>query len=439
MQDETRLLIISTILVLLLVSIPKFVFPSQYTPWNVFYERQTFATYTDGLVPTWDEKSYLGREMTFIPGYFVAKASFLRMLGLEFNLVSDLLFEFLLNFSLILSLIYLTRSLCMSFSSRLIFVLAFVSGTFIFVLLSAHLMHTLSLALLFFSIGCLINRENHLVAGLILGASVIVHAFSIVLFPIILYMIKDNIRTRDFVYPMLIASILFSIIFAPTFAKLGIPYQVSPNSWGYLTIWDWKAFFTELLFVSPFTIAGFVYSWYRDRKTAYLFLLSLALFLFLSFRFNIILIFISALMIARMITGMKSNALSMFTIIIILVNVVPAMYVMTGFWHPCDDVYLTKECTSAMSYLSGLPSSYSIIAGPIYGHALTFLGNKNVLADPYVEYADSEKFQDILEFEKTNNLSLAEKWGVDLALVTEQRCNGDLTYDNGYLRVCDLS
>lgn len=431
-------MIISTVLILLLVSIPKFVFPSQYTPWNVFYERQTFDTYKYGTVPDWDEKSYLGRDMTFIPGYFVAKASFLQLLGLEFNLVSDLIFELLLNFSLILSLIYLTRNLFMSFSARLIFILAFVSGTFIFVLLSAHLMHTLSLALLFFSLGYLINKENHAVAGLILGASVIVHAFSLVLFPIILYILKDNNKPKDFIYPMLIASVLFAIIFAPTFVKLGVPYQIFPDSWGYLLVWDWHSFFTELLFLAPFTIAAFIYSWYRDRRLAYLFILFVILFLGLSFRFNIILIFLSSLMIARMVTSLRSNILSVFTIAVILVNIIPAMYVMAGFWHPCDDVYLTNECLTAMNQVSKLSSSDSIIAGPIYGHILTYLGNKIVLADPYVEYGNSEKFQDIMEFENTNSMSIAKKWDLNLALVTEYICDGDLIYDNGYLRVCQI-
>ena len=151
------------------------------TPWNVFYERQATETFYAGKVPVYDALSYEGRQMTFVPGYFAAKAGFMHLAGIEPSYFADLAFETLANIAFILSLVLLSEKLRLKFIQSLAFILMISMSMFTFILLAGNLMHTLSLALLFFSLLLMLDRKM-LFSGIVLAASSIVHAFSIGLF-----------------------------------------------------------------------------------------------------------------------------------------------------------------------------------------------------------------------------------------------------------------
>ncbi|MDI6721530.1 MAG: hypothetical protein QMD85_04005, partial [Candidatus Aenigmarchaeota archaeon] len=72
-KEDIKLALATVALVLLAVNIPKIVFHSNYTPWNVFYERQAEEAYYEGRIPESDRLSYEGRYMSFPQGYFTAK------------------------------------------------------------------------------------------------------------------------------------------------------------------------------------------------------------------------------------------------------------------------------------------------------------------------------------------------------------------------------
>ncbi|MDI6721811.1 MAG: hypothetical protein QMD85_05435, partial [Candidatus Aenigmarchaeota archaeon] len=367
--------------------------------------------------------------------YFTAKASFLWLLGLEPGEFSTMLFGIVSNILLVLSMIYFTRSLNLDDLSRIAFILSFVMILFVFVLMSANLMHALSLSMLFFSLAYFM-KGNDIISGVMLGASSIVHPFSLALFPFLAasaYLAHGRKFEKRMAYPIVVGFLIFAALYYRVFLSLGMPYQNAPDKWGYLLHWGADSLITEFMFLLPVILVA---AWFNrdNRKLVAFFVILLALYSFVSFRLNIALAFTGGLMVSRWIKG--NRHLSIIVIAIMLVNVIPVMYIMSGFHRPCDDIYLTEECLKAMDFLSYYSSESNVMAPLGYGHIITGLAGLKSVADPYVEYSVNERLHDSIRFGDSEDISIARKWNASIVVTERRTCDRDLVYDNGYVSIC---
>ncbi|MBI2971256.1 MAG: hypothetical protein HYY37_02440 [Candidatus Aenigmarchaeota archaeon] len=432
---DYRFLFIMLAVVLALAAVPSLFFPSGITPWNVYYERQADETFYEHKVPVYDPLSYGGRPLSFPHGYFASKAAFFWLTGLEPGTLATSLFGLLANALLVCSMAYFTGVLGLRHAARAVFILSFVMVFFVFVLLAANLMHVLSLALLFFSLAYAVQRQ-HLLSGIMLGASAMVHPFSLVLFLLFaagLRFYRQETVDRTVAVPFLLGSGLFGALYAPTLIAVGMPYENAPQEWGYLVHWGISSLFGELAFSLPLVLLA---AWFsrNNRKLFALFAALLVLYMTVSFRLNVALAFTGSLLLAQW--ASENRRIVPVVIIMLLLSMIPFLYTMTGFKRPCDDVFLTGECLGAMEYLSMHSGSSTVLAPLRYGHAITGLAGLKVVADPYVEYSDNARLTDVLRFESERNLSIAEKWGADIVVAEHYGCDRDLVYDNGHVRIC---
>ncbi len=446
MRDEIKVLITALIILVAVTEVTKFIYPTQNTMWNVYYERQVRETFYKGQIPSYDELSYLGRPMTYLPGYFGAKALFLWLMNMNYGPLGDYLFELFLNVSFVIGLWYLGRKLKLNGLSLLIFILIPASGIFVFQLLSAHLLHVLSLDLLIFSLVFYFGsyRYKEIITGTLLGASSIVHAFSLVMFPIIYGSIRlGMIKTKRELWSemerglvvILIALLILMLFYSPTLIKYGGPKEALPRLWGWLRHWTFNYIYTEYQFLFPLIILSSLFGLVK-RKTRVIsvFILIFVISYFtLSYRVNILISFLSAPLIAFLFEDKKSKFL---ILLLILINLTACIYYMGGFQTPpCADGYANPECLSVITELRNGVDPVAV--PPLFGHATTFIVERPVLADLYVEYADQQKLKDEIELERTKNLSLAKKWNVT-TMVVEGKCNRTIIYDNGFYSICLL-
>lgn len=431
-----KLLIISLFVILVFANIPKFISVTQNTLWNVYYERQARETFYNAHVPEWDNLSYLGRKMTYPPGYFTLKATFLWLLSLNYDLIGDIVFELFSNIAFVISLVFLTGKLKLRMVNRLLVILFFSSSLFVFTLLSAHLLHVSSLALLFFSLGFAIDKNDskkQILSGILLGASALIHPFSLFLFIIFFLGILSTFKIDSFNAEMLLLPLIIAlIIYLPILLNLSLPRAALPEEWGWLLSGGLRLS-DEFVLLIPIIVCSLFIGFLRKetRLLSALVLFFLLFYSLISFRVNIIISFLSALLVARLIENKKT---AMLLLIIIFLNFASSVFILCY----TDNLgsYLSKETFMAINSLLNT-SEEEIIADPIFGHAITFIAQKKVLADLYVEYADEEKLRDAIEFGLTGNLSIARKWGINLAFTTHDCKDWNRIYDNGYYRVCE--
>ena len=444
MRDEIKILLISIGIVLLATNIPKLIYPTQNTLWNIYYERQVRETFYQGQIPAYDELSYLGRPMTYLPGYFAAKAMFLWLMNLDYSSLGDWLFETFVNAAFVIGLVFLGSRIGLKKESLLIFTLVPISCVFIFTLMSAHLLHVLSLALLTFALGFAFTNHKYreFICGILLGAASIVHAFAFVMFPIIYGALKlEKIKTKNELWYelergfiiMIIAFIILLVLYSPVLEKYGRPTEALPEKWGWLLHWDYKYIYNEYFLLAPVLIFSSIFGLFfkKTRWPALFVLIGLIALFTITFRVNVIVSFIGAALIARF---FENKFARIVILLIILLNFPLLIYRLGGFVTPCIDGYINNECRPAIEELRNMPDS--VLEEPLLGHATTFIAEKPVLADLYVEYANEQQLIDAINFEETNNLTVAEKWNITTILTRYSCGNYTKVYDNGYFKIC---
>lgn len=443
MRDR-KILILSIVVMLIVTNIPKLIYPTQDTLWNVYYERQTKETFYHGLIPRYDELSYLGRPMTYLPGYFAAKAMFLWLVGTGYNNFGNWLFETFLNITFIIGLFYLGKKLGLKNIALLIFVFSVISCVFIFTLMAAHLLHVLSLVLLTFALSFSLNKKEgrEIISGIMLGAASIVHAFSFIMFPVIYAAFRlGEIKSRKELWKeiesglitMLAALLILFVFYSPVLENYGKPTEALPEKWGWLLHWDHRYIYSEYFLLAPILIFTSIFGlFYKKLRWLAIFTLIGLLSLFtVTFRVNVIVSFIGALLIAKF---FEIRKIKFLILALILINFAFLIFRLGGYVTPCIDGYINNECRFAINELKNMPDA--VLEEPLLGHATTFIAEKPVLADLYVEYANEEQLIDAINFEETNNLTIAEKWNITTILTRYSCGNYTQVYDNGYYRIC---
>lgn len=460
-SEEIKLFIITFLLILFFTLLPKLIVKTQNTYWNVFYERQVRETFYNGFVPRFDDLSYLGREMTYPPGYFILKSSLLWLFNLNYNYLSDIILEIVFNAMLVLSLIYLTKNLRIKYSltSRLIFILSFCSFVFIFTLLSAHLLHVPSIALLFYSLAIILEKDistnkKILLSSLVLFSSSLVHPYAVILyfafycFFVIINEIKFNFK---FLIPLLIASLPF----------LGKSYSSEnvalASQWGWFLKGELIGIIEEFSFLllivlliiffdifEIFRIKRRKISWILKRRLIIeaLLILSLATYATISFRVNIIICFLISFVLMDFINIKEvKNCKLVFSLLLLLIfaNYFYSLFSIT--YGNNLGGYIDDATLLAIENLGSkgdfIKSDEKVIADPFLGHAITFISGNKVLADLYVEYANETKLKDAIEFSESNNFSIAEKYNITKALTKKSCSDWNKIYDNIAYKICE--
>lgn len=237
---------------------------------------------------------------------------------------------------------------------------------------------------------------------------------------------------RKHYYSYIAAAAAFFLLYSRTLLALGVPYENAPGQWGYLITWGLTSIYYDFTIIIVLFVAAIIAN--IKNKMSLVTAALIILYLTVSYRLNIAVAFAGGLLLAGW--AAKSRKLSIAILAIIVISIVPLMSVLAGFNETCGDVFLREQCIRPMEYLSGYSSSNIAIAPLHYGHIMTFLGGMKVVADPYVEYSNNEKLQDVLSYENSWNMTLAGKWHADIAVTEKNVCDADMVYDNGYIKVC---
>jgi len=433
------------LILLFFTALPKFLFPTQDTMWNTFYERQAREAFYRDRVPQYDELSYLGRNMTYLPGYFALKSTFLRLFDADFSCASTILFEAFCNAALFFSLLSFFEALGFCERKSVAAALMFSSAVFVYILLSAHLLHVPSLALLFLALASHLKNESRIKTILLLSASGIIHAFSLVLFAVasVLFGAISRKRQRDFlkifaksiklaVLITFLGGAITLMLYSRVLLANGMPYEIVPEKWGWLMKGSVSGLPVEfgMLLIPSVLVSLACLKRRQELLLCLTFILSLLFYLFVSFRINILVALLGCVILLRAFDYVNRNrALFLFAFS-------AANFVLSLALIPSNlGGYAEENLVKATEYLSAL-NYERVLVDPFYAHYVAFNANKKVLADLYVEYANESMYRDAERFARTGDVRIAEKWGINLILTYYDCGNYSRIYDNGVQKIC---
>ncbi|MBI4043584.1 MAG: hypothetical protein HY393_02130, partial [Candidatus Diapherotrites archaeon] len=206
------------------------------TPWthfNVFYERASQGVIDALRIPSVDALSYLGRNATFIQGYFLFEAGISWLTGLE----GVPLFAFVLAWANLLfvgAAYFLFKSA--GFEGRFSWlgvVLVWLSA-FVFDAAIVTPRHLIAFSLFMGSVGVFIRGSNAWKAGVLLAVASYVQVPVLAAFPFVVLALDKRLRVIETVQAAFIGLVGFLALFLPNAMAFGIPYEIRPHEWGYL-------------------------------------------------------------------------------------------------------------------------------------------------------------------------------------------------------------
>ncbi|HLC36722.1 MAG TPA: hypothetical protein VJK05_03910 [archaeon] len=423
-KGEQKIILFGLILSAALFFLIQLIIPSHINNWNVFYERQASLIIESSSIPLNDPLSYLGRGFTFIWGYFLFNSSLSLITNLN-ALNSFSLIVLFSNFFLLLSFLYLMKSLDFTLKKSLFLFFLYLTSLFIFNNWLISPKHTLSLALMLFAAAMLNSKRNHFIAGIFGGLAAFTQISFIVLFPLTYIIASKEFSRKKLIYSFISAFAVFLILFSPILFNHGIPFEVKSKEWGYLITHNVLDLLNDLgqlvFFLFLITLILCIKNFRKlSSYTRKIFFASIALILvqlFVSFRINIIahlsLVILFGLYFFK---SVKSKwiyyaaafllAFSFFTNIVILSIVVANA-----------DEFNSLNFLNQNSF-----DEEKVLADPFYGHLVSFNGNK-VLSDLYVEYAVEEYLNDSYEFilgNEKNKEEILSRHGIDFVFFNKE-------------------
>lgn len=407
---------------------------NHFTNFSVFYDRQAAMVAENFGVPSIDALSYLGRGFSFVPGYFFLNAGLSWITGLS----EGGLFAFILligNFFFFFSVYFLIDALGFRKELRAVAFILLVGNLFIFPDTTFTPRHLFSLAFLLIALGLLIKNRDHWFAGLLLGITSFIQIPLLLGFVFTYPLISRKIEWKHFMKTIIIGFVVFGALFLPNLLLFGQPYEIRADQWGYLVKLPLELSLLEeglTLFFISVMLSFDVWDKIRGRKLNYdsyrkklLFaiIISVAVQLFITWRWNIFSSFIIALFILTYFNARDSfNELiaRMFSLILLIILVISLLLV--------PGITVPDSVVQPINFLKENSSSNSrILADPLYGHNVAFFGERTVLADLYVEYADEVMLSDSFLFLKEKDYSILEKYGIDYVLNQNNLINERIT------------
>lgn len=413
--------------------------------WGPYYYRHAEKTYETGTTFYQDELSYLGRDFTYPPAYFMLAAQATRLfLAPSAEAVRVPLHLLVMAFSLFTTYLLFEK---MEKRSRILAALIMTVYTFYFITNITITLHVLSFGMLNCAV-ILFRREKrvHFALGaMALAIAFSAHPLSIFAFPVYAYATGGfslDIR-KAFLFGA--AAVLLSLpIYLPIFLKSGLPNEIVPTEWGYAHSFGFDGLYFDMIFLLPMALLAIVFGFMRKRfvDSALLLVLFLAT-AYVSFRVNLLLgVFLACFFPRVFEKESRDGATYALFMLAVLLNlaVLPLVYYGVTDW--CSWGAANRMCISPMEYIEKYtPGQSKVASDPEFGHLETYYGKRPVLADLYVEYADIEKYSaEAIFFYELNSTPL-EKYGIDVMLLDDKwgkvRDIGgaDRVYDNGYVHI----
>ena len=437
-KSDNILLAVVFVLMFLTVAVQT-QFPSHDSLWSVYYERQSQAMYDSVGIPNQDALSYLGRPYTFVPGYMLMRASYSWVSGADIQ-HSFFVFLVLGNLFFISSVMFFARRLKLNIMSSIVLMLFLYSSTFIFGWVIISLLHLFSFALFFVALGLAMDRKMS--AGIFAGLAAIFHASFLFGFPFVLLVLQKRSEWRRVAKYFAISLVLFLGLYSYVLLSFGPPSEIQKDNWGYLItgniadLWTNTAGFMTLALI-PAIAVGLK----KERKLTLATILLILAFLFLSYRVNIFLTVMAALLFVKIFNSKQ--------LIVLLLLFLSSAQMNIQIYQSVIGAETMRPLEFIDKYA---PLDANVLVEPLYGHAAAYFGQRKILSDLYVEYADEQKYLDTLRFIETGDTKLLDKWNISYVLtmkatrivavntyITSQKeivfSDLDNIYDNGVLKL----
>jgi hypothetical protein len=384
--------------------------------WNGFYERhsQTFAE--NFSQPIFDDLSYFGRIIGFIPGYFFLEASLSWLFGLSGTSLFAVVL-LLANIIFFAAVFYFGEALSLSLPKRALLFMLLWFESFIRVGITISPRHAISLALLLIALAILIKRKNYVLSAVVLGTGAFIQTPILAAFPVLYIIMAKKIEWKTMLKATLLASLVFGILYAPNFFAFGMLEQAEAKNWGYLIDYTAENLFYDmgplivffLIFHLISLVKGDIKFDSYSKKLAIAAVLGLLFQFFVSYRWNVY----NAVNIGVLLVyWFPQSALSeryaarvlatTFIIAALLVNLSTGPYSLTTFQK--GPLEFIEENTAYGA---------RILSDPLFGHSIEYVAGRRVMADLAVEYADQQKLLATYQFLENKDYSVLQDYKID--------------------------
>ncbi|MEM4598876.1 MAG: hypothetical protein QW400_04285, partial [Candidatus Diapherotrites archaeon] len=401
--------------------------PSHTTNFNVFYERGTTQVIENAGLPRNDEKSYLGRPFTFVPGYFYLEGAFSIFTGLQDTGLFALTSAFAAIF-FVFSSIAFAKSLGIKKASVMMPVL-FSMNTLIFTFITLTPRHIIAFAFLLISLMLFAEKKWLLGSTAIFFGMMLqipLALFYLFSAPFVGLFLSKDIKLKGLALmilkPFVLAFSLFCILYAMLFLNAGFPYQIMSQDWGYLISFGPAILLVEpgillFLFILLLMLEGI---WLMRKETKLTrekkillaaCLASMTIQSAVTQRFNLVSALFTAVFVAYFLEYYKSKFTELFTAMVALL-LMAGLYIALILVHGFTT---SLQAQAGVNYLAQYSSdSENVLSDPLYGHVIEMQAGKKVLADLMVEYADEKKLTEAYRFLKDKDSRILNKYGINL-------------------------
>ncbi|MFA4855255.1 MAG: hypothetical protein WC634_01535 [archaeon] len=386
------------------------------TYWNKFYERQSALIMEQNSIPVWDGLAYLGRTYSFAPGYFLLEAGTGWVSGLQGQGLFAAMFV-LSNAFLFFALFYLGRALELSDKRIAMFALFAAMSGFLLSAMTYSPRHVFSFGFFILALAFMCRRGNPAITGIFLGIMAFIQFPLLIFFPLFYLIIAKKIEWKRLAFSFAFGALFTLLLMIPNLLLYGLPFQASPEDWGYLIDYNAYYWFIDivalLVFFVLFTLVDIAKKGacrdFYSRKLLFGFVLGTLIQLFIIYRWNILTTTNLALLIA---VAFPEKALKEPIVerILTILGLVAFGFLLYGMSY----LNVHEIVTTPVSFIADYTSTDArILADPMFGHDLTSVAGRSVLADLRVEYADEEKLMDAYKFLETKDYGILEKYGID--------------------------
>jgi len=279
--------------------------------------------------------------------------------------------------------------------------------------------HIISFAFVIAFLGLTFRNINWKYRGILLGINGILQTPMLFFAPLFSLFFGASLKKQ--IKAFLLGFLIFGVSFLPSLLAYGLPTQAKSANWGYLIKMPVQNFFFEsgmlLVFVFLFGILDLVVKrkWLNQlQKQAFIAIAAGVLIqLFLTYRWNIFTSLALGIFVCTAIKPYLEHIYARRLIyVLIFLSAFTSLNIIYGWIAPTyalHGIYFVKQNVSANA---------NILVDPLFGHSLTGIAHKKVLADLCVEYAPQEKLDDTYKFLETADKSILKKY--DISVVVNQ-------------------
>jgi len=408
--------------------------PSHQTAWSVYYERQANTVAEGFAVPITDGLSYLGRNFTFTPGYFLFEGALYWLTGG----LQGQLFALTLAFSNLffaLSALFLAGRLGLGRKASALFIVFLSMGTFAFTTFTLTPRHGIALSLLLVALALALGKRKWWNSSVFLGIAMFIQLPVAVFYLLLCPLLAKKADWKRVGKIFIGAFLLFVPLYAIIPLANGVPFQIVPGTWGYLIslpfyslfenpgiLFIFFAFFLLFELVRHFTGKS---EWDKYRKKLFFaVILSLVLQVLASSRLDLVSGVLVAAFLAYSMEKYKKE-LSLFACYLF------GLVLLFGLFLAVSEMYnytYSQPLEDALAALGeNSSSSDRVLSDPYFGHQIAFKSRRVTLSDLMVEYADLDKFLDSYGFLKDRDYSVLEKYGIGLVFAEKHVVHSSVT------------